>query len=268
MTLNANRFNGNDWNYKQHDWKDNTDDKRQKNAEEIFRVVTGSLKQEDDIFILQEFPYMYDDKQKKWFFEFKEFSTCSNENYEFKSWYFDKNDKDFCVLGRKNGKISITIAVIKKNSKWRLRALADHPKNIYGKVDYSNRYIELINDDAQIKLTGVHAQDAYSLRQWLAQKSRGEFIPDVIAGDFNAGNYIKDDRDAGFELNRQNYIMLTEGFVDTCSGMYTTNYNPPTEIDHILIKNLQKFNGKIKEARVDYDIKHSDHYPLFVEIDI
>lgn len=51
------------------------------------------------------------------------------------------------------------------------------------------------------------------------------------------------------------------------AGILTTNYNPPTQIDHILIQNSEKFVGKIRERNVFYSMDYSDHYPLFVDID-
>lgn len=102
----------------------------------------------------------------------------------------------------------------------------------------------------------------------MAQKCEMEFTPHFIVGDFNAGNYIKDKNDKGFELNRNEFVKLSEGFIDVCNGMGTTNYIPPTQVDHILIQNSQKFIGKVKTRDVVYSKEYSDHFPLICSIDI
>lgn len=253
MTWNVNKFNGGSWNPKEHKWKDNDIGKRKENACKIFEEVTSIIEHEDDIAILQEFPYHEND--------WKEDFDRYYKDHMIIAWYYEEPDRKFCV----ETKYGITIAVVKKDNKWTLRSLSEHAYN-NKKVDYSNRYIELYNKD--INLIGVHPRNAYALREWLCQDCMKDFSPDIIAGDFNAGNYIKDDRDYEFELNREEFLRLTEGFIDVCQGMATTNYNPPTQVDHILIQNSKKFIGGIRKRDVFSSMNYSDHYPLVVDIDL
>lgn len=256
VTWNVNKFNGNNWNPANHKWQDNEMEKRDENASKIFEEVTSIIEQADDIAILQEFPY----HENKWKEAFENHYT----NHVISAWYYDESDKDICV----ETEYGVTVAVVKKDSNWERRSLSEHllDNKKRNKVDYSNRYIELYNANKDIKLIGVHPRNAYELRLWLCQKCMRDFVPDIIAGDCNAGNYIKDDRDYEFELNREEFLRLTEGYIDVCQGMATTNYTPPTQVDHILIKNSQKFIGKAKERDV-LDKNYSDHYPLYAKID-
>ena len=252
MTWNVNNFNGGGWNPKVNSWGNNDIKEREENASKIFEKVTSIIKGDDDIAILQEFPY----HENKW----KEYFDTNYKDHGIIAWYYEESDKKFCA----DTEYGITIAVVTKSSNWTLRSLSEHSYN-NKKVDYSNRYIELYNKN--INLIGVHPRNVYALREWLCQDCMKDFSPDIIAGDFNAGNYIKAYRDDEFELNRGEFLRLTEGFIDVCQGKATTNYNPPTQIDHILIQKSEKFVGKIRERNVFYSMNYSDHYPLFADID-
>lgn len=144
--------------------------------------------------------------------------------------------------------------------------MKEHQHNKNKKVDYSNRYIEMRNDYKNINLLGVHPNDADALIQWLRKNCDKSFEPHAIVGDFNAGNYIKNNPNDDFLENRRKFLILTEGFIDVCNGMATTNYNPPTQIDHILIQNSDMF--VVKKREVFSSMEYSDHYPLFAEIDL
>jgi len=65
-------------------------------------------------------------------------------------------------------------------------------------------------------------------------------------------------------VNRQNYLLLTEGYIDLCQGVYTTKYQ--TQIDHILLENIDEFKYKFENVKVNYDVKISDHYPVYCDV--
>ncbi len=256
LTWNVNNFNGKKWNYKAHNWNNNEDtEERENNANKIFKEVTSKIEQADDIAILQEFPYQE--------IEWKNIIDTKYENHTIISWYHDDSDKEFRVEPKYGG---VTVAIVTKDSNWKLRSLKEHQHNKNKIVDYSNRYIEMRNDDKNINLLGVHPNDAGALIQWLSKNCDKSFEPHAIVGDFNAGNYIKDNPGNDFQKNRRNFLILTEGFIDVCNGMATTNYDPPTQIDHILIQNSGMF--VVKKREVFYSMEYSDHYPLFTEIDL
>lgn len=262
ITWNVNKFNGGRWNPKVNSWGNNDIKEREENASKIFKEVTSIIKGDDDIAILQEFPYHENYVNGNEEVDWKKYFEDNHEGYRIIAWYYNESDKKFCA----DAKYGITIAVVKKDNKWTLRSLSQHSYN-NKKVDYSNRYIELYNKGMNINLIGVHPRNAYALREWLCQDCMKDFSPNMIVGDFNAGNYIKDDRDYEFELNRGEFLRLTEGFIDVCQGMSTTNYNPPTQVDHILIQNSKKFIGRIRKRDVFSSMNYSDHYPLVVDID-
>ena len=256
LTWNVNNFNGSNWNLMDNNWADNEDIKRENNANKIFEKVTSIIEQPDDIAILQEFPY-----QDKW----KNIFDNEYKNHTIISWYYNDSDKEFCVEPKYGG---VTVAIVKNNSWWYLRSLNGHKSNKNKKVDYSNRYIEMYNADKEINLLGVHPNDAHALIEWLSKNYDKRFVPNIIVGDFNAGNYIKANSDVKFAENRREFLRLTEGFIDVCNGMVTTNYKRPTQIDHILIQNSDMFIVQIKKRDVFYSMDYSDHYPLFAEIDL
>lgn len=256
LTWNVNNFNGSNWNLMDNNWADNEVIKRENNANKIFEKVTSIIEQPDDIAILQEFPY-----QDKW----KNIFDNEYKNHTIISWYYNDSDKEFCVEPKYGG---VTVAIVKNNSWWYLRSLNGHKSNKNKKVDYSNRYIEMYNADKEINLLGVHPNDAHALIEWLSKNYDKRFVPNIIVGDFNAGNYIKANSDVKFVENRREFLRLTEGFIDVCNGMVTTNYKRPTQIDHILIQNSDMFIVKIKKRDVFYSMDYSDHYPLFAEIDL
>ena len=57
MTWNVNNFNGESWNPKVNSWGNNDIEKRKENASKIFKEVTSIIDSENDIAILQDFPY-------------------------------------------------------------------------------------------------------------------------------------------------------------------------------------------------------------------
>lgn len=256
MTWNVNMFNGDRWSSKDHNWTNNQESERNKNAENIFKFVVQNVIADSDIAILQEFPH----HEENWRSEFEK----KYISHRIKTWYYEDLDKDYCV----NTKYGVTVAIIKENSKWDLSRLSNHSLNGNGQVDYSNRYIDLHNNDKNINLMGAHPKDARAMRSWINTGYKKDHISHIIVGDFNAGNYIKDGCDNKFINNRKEFMILSEGYIDVCNGMGTTNYTPSTQVDHILIQNSQKFIGRVKTRDVVYSEKYSDHFPLVTSIDI
>lgn len=256
MTWNINKFNGNDWNSKDYNWEDNQDNLRKRNAKNIFESIVRHIVTDEDIAILQEFPY----HEEKWKREFEN----QYYNHRIVSWYHENQDKEYCV----NTKYGVTVAVVRKNSKWNLHRLSNYSLDGEKPVNFSNRYIELYHVDKDINLLGIHPRDAGELKNWMSRKCKNNRVFHIIMGDFNAGNYIKEGCDNEFVLNRRNFLDISEGYVDICNGMGTTNYNPTTQVDHILVQNSQKFWGRIITRDVVYDEEYSDHFPLVTEVDI
>lgn len=113
---------------------------------------------------------------------------------------------------------------------------------------------------------GVHSNNAFELRDFIAQNT---IRPHMIAGDFNSGNYLLADSKADYRMhiNRENFLLLSEGYMDLFQGQRTTNYKNCKEqrqIDHVLLENSERIYNKYKctSTYVDKNITYSDHYPL------
>lgn len=95
------------------------------------------------------------------------------------------------------------------------------------------------------------------------------YMPDIIIGDFNIGDYNKpfekesEQKDFNSRRNAYNSI-LSKGYIDLCDGKWTTQYK--TSIDHVLLAEQWK-SEKTENAFIDTKIKISDHYPIYVNIE-
>lgn len=126
----------------------------------------------------------------------------------------------------------------------------------------TNLYIPFKINSLELNVLALHAHNAFEVRQWLEQHE--DYKPNIMLGDFNAGNYRKSKNDNAIAVNRQNYLLLTEGYIDICQGLYTTKYK--TQVDHILLENLYEFRYKYENVKVNYDIDISNHYPVYCDI--
>ena len=135
-----------------------------------------------------------------------------------------------------------------------------------------------------MSIIGVHPHNANELLKWL-QKSG---FPDIMLGDFNAGDYKKRCEDsnfssflaccwslANFKDNRNNYRKLILEYTDICNGQKTRRMVFPngfvyeTPIDHVLIKDSselkKKYQCKIVKIERNED-NVSDHYPIYFKL--
>jgi Endonuclease/Exonuclease/phosphatase family. len=216
-------------------------------------IVIKHLENKNSIAILQEFPYR---NEKEFLLNFKE--------------YFQEDIYD-CIYNAVNKANFVTVAIAKK----RLNIKDDEglitKTDINANVDYACRYVSFKIDKKGfegLKILGVHvpAKDQSDLRKKLSEKPN--YHPNIILGDFNAGNYIKNDpqKDAEFSPHRIEYLLLTEGYIDLVQGQYTFKYK--THIDHVLLENSNEFISKYKYSNVyvDQELELSDHYPITFEL--
>lgn len=125
--------------------------------------------------------------------------------------------------------------------------------------------------DLDLSIIGVHPHNARELLKWLQVYG----FPDIMLGDFNAGDYKKRYEDSKFEVNRDNYRKLISGYTDICNGQMTrrivfpNGFTYETPIDHILIKNGGDFTKKYKCKNVNIEKiedNMSDHYPIYFKL--
>lgn len=78
------------------------------------------------------------------------------------------------------------------------------------------------------KSLGIHSDDSFELRKWIKDNS---LHPNLIAGDFNIGNYLLEDgvKNTEIAINRQNFILLLEGYINISQDRITINYRNVTE---------------------------------------
>lgn len=217
-------------------------------VDSIFNIVEEFLKKENAIAILQEIPY----KTKvngEWFFHY-----IYNE--------FIKKFKDYGILyyEDKDGfQIKMTVVITKKAN------YIHKSNNKINKDKYvANRFVAFEITDVPFNFLGVHAHDSFDIR---GELSRNKYYPHIMIGDFNSGNYRKNNENKDFSSNRQSYLLLSEGYFDLIQGEYTTTYK--TQIDHVLMENSLDLREKCRfsNVKVDRTIKESDHYPIFFDLD-
>jgi len=239
------------WNTQLYEQGNNVGERQKAIDMEIFmsivKVIQYQLEKENSIVFAQEIPY------------------CSNITWREHELYTRINEifpeKEYNVIWNMTSKnqIMMTVAIAKKG-------IINRDKNGFN----DNRCVSIKNDILDINIMGIHAK-AGDIPNYLSDiKKRFPSYFDIILGDFNAGNYLKDKEDITFKANRKSYLDFMEGYIDVCQGKETTQYF--SQIDHILVKNDKK-NSKIYR-RLNYaikiidTIKISDHYPIVFDAEI
>ncbi len=223
------------------------DDKANKTVDEIFRIVKKFLEKEKAIAILQEVPYVSNLNWEKhpWFKKFV--NTFPKENY-------------CCIYNKihSDKALKMTVVIAKKN--------LIHPMDI---EKGNNLYVSfqiLPNTPSQLTALAVHAHDAEECLAYLRKNCNTDYS--LILGDFNAGNYIKEENDDEIAKNRVRYLELTNGYIDICQGEYTTEYY--TYVDHVLLRSRYSFlqTHKVNNLDVNRRVSYSDHYPITFELEL
>lgn len=253
ITWNINRFDGVwNWYYKK---KDKDTEYRKNMAEEIIGYLLTLISNEDDVAVLQEFPY----------FEYN--GSIQRDRVEYDEWtsLFEKNN--LTVIEPYGKGLNVTVAVVpKQKSVWK-KTEGDDCKTSF-KDGFFNKYIELLEE---FRILGIHLGSSSVLLP-LLHGMREADRPDLILGDFNSGDYVIKNRwDEEREYERQQYRKLINvyGYTDI-SGGGVTNHKTGSSIDHFLIKNTVLLRLDIKNVFID-DNKTlstlSDHYPIIVELE-
>ena len=225
--------------------------------EEKSKLVFDIIKKHVDadngvgVAILQEIPYRINAPYKKGKYDLKKWDK--HPIFSLLMQIFPKDEYDVLYDNSNKWRIIQTVVIAQKG------------KVCLSENMNSNSYYNFNIED--LECLAVHSNNAFELRNWL--KSTG-ISPMLIAGDFNAGNYIMSNKkkDNEIAINRQNYLLLTEGYIDLFQGVFTTNYckfTEPRQIDHVLIKNSYEFSTKYDYENIILDTKIclSDHFPLY-----
>lgn len=210
--------------------------------EDVINVIKTHVNKEKGIAILQEIPYKSNITWK----EHELFVKLKND--------FPKNHYSLIYNVSTENQIKMTVVIAKNEV---VQKNEDGINN--------NCCVSFFVNETDLNVLGVHSHNAFELREWLSAKE--SFHPIIMLGDFNSGNYLKEKNDNEIMVNRKNYLMITEGYIDICQGEYTYHIYK-THIDHILLKNSNGFHEKYKykNVKVDREVILSDHYPIYCEI--
>lgn len=220
-----------------------------------FNIVVNKVKEfldsnDEAIAILQEIPFKCNIDGFKDHKLFKEFLNFFPD---------DKYDMYYNISSERQIKMTVVLA----NSK----------ELIYRKKEElnNNTCASFGIKGLDLSIIGVHLHNVNELLKWL-QKS---VFPDIMLGDFNAGDYKKRCEDSKFEDNRENYRKLILKYTDICNGqktrrkVFSDGFVYETPIDHVLIKNSSELEKKyqckiIKIERNEDNV--SDHYPIYFKL--
>jgi len=211
--------------------------------DKIFIAIAKHLESSRSIAVLQEIPYVSNVGWK----EHKIFTAFKDE--------FSEKDYDVFYNIYSKKQLKMTVVIAKK----------EITEKEVDKINTGNCFVGCTLKETGLRILAIHSHKAKELDEWLAKEKN--YYPQMILGDFNAGNYKKKNKDFGIAENRKNYLMVCEGYIDLFQGFYTTRYK--THIDHVLIENSNEFHDKysIKDIVVGYDKNLSDHYPLSFKLE-
>ncbi|MDE7297773.1 MAG: hypothetical protein K2N94_02945 [Lachnospiraceae bacterium] len=229
----------------------------EKDWETVIRIIKSHLEKPFSVAVLQEIPYKqnapYKDR-KKW-----------DEHVLFTEIKKIFPEEDYTIIYNVSEEYQVKMTAViagKKEVPGENGMVKEDLIARAGHVAGSNLFVPFTIAGTDLKLLGVHPHNAAELQQYLSENNA--YRPNVILGDFNAGNYIKkgEEKDGNFTANRRNYLLLTEGYIDLCQGQYTTTNCK--YIDHVLLESSLDFleEHEYKELEVNREATFSDHYPI------
>lgn len=220
----------------------------------VINKVKGFLdSKKDAVAILQEIP-------------FKCNIDAFNEHILFIEFIKAFPDEKYLMLYNisSENQIKMTVVLAKKIGQGKLIYRKNNEFN-------NNMCVSFGIKDLDLSIIGVHPHNVVELHKWLQECG----FPDIMLGDFNAGDYKKKHEDSSFKVNRDNYRKLINGYTDICNGQMTRRVVFPngfvyeTPIDHILIKNNSELAKKYQYKDVLVEKKEdnvSDHYPIYFKL--
>ena len=212
----------------------------------VLEVIKDHIdKKENAIAVLQEIPLR---------------SNITNREHEIFTLICDTfPEKDYTILYNVNetvrNQIKMTVVISKKNF-----VKKDEDGINSNNKDYCNCFVSFMV--GELKILAVHQ----SLRKdgFIEDKIKDtNYNPDIIIGDFNAGDYNKSNETKEFQENREKYRDLIKKYTDKVKKVTSINN---TEIDHILVKD--GLNLKNESCYVDDNNILSDHYPIYYSFEI
>lgn len=206
----------------------------------IIKIIDQHLNKENAIVVLQEIPYKCN---RTW-----------AEHELFKKFKDHYGEDEYTVIYDifSENQIKMTVVISKKG-------LIESKQ-----CEKNNCYVSFKIKNTDIRALAVQAHNAFECREFISRNYGEQY--NMMLGDFNAGNYIKKLDDTEIVINRQNYLLMLEGYIDICQGEYTTIYK--TYIDHVLLESSYDFisSHRYNNVNIDRNITLSDHYPITFEL--
>lgn len=202
--------------------------------------------------ILQEIPYK--DANNNWNVH-KTFGRIRNEMPDEQGYKFFHN------LNYNNGRIVMFTTIITK-----IKDVDPSEELVYPLGTPKNRESAVsikVDKDRQLTVLGIHAQNGRDTRGYLKALDNIKRKPQIIAGDFNAGDYYCENRDT--------FQSILSDYVNICN--LPTRKDPDSQrltcIDHIFVDRsiVTKCSDLIIHTDINSDRIYSDHFPITFKLE-
>lgn len=217
---------------------------------QVFEYVKEFLEKPNSIAILHQIPRK--DREDDWnshyvFLEFERLFARSSGYQIFQNDTFN------------NGYVFMETIIISK-----MKNVVPASNKYYPNEKISSResaiVIKGINNHYSV--IGIHARNGKQNKEYLQSLNSNS---DIIAGDFNAGDYVESENSEVFRNILKEYVCICN-----MPTKKVTNLNGEiirkTCIDHIFVK--RKFVTQCSHVRVHEDVEFSDHYPITFKFEI
>lgn len=249
------------WNTQMYEMGNKLNDNKivKKIDENVFKCIIGRIKcflnsHTDAIAVLQEIPYKCNTDSFKEHIVFRWFREAfPNEKYS--------------MIYNISSPNQIKMTVVLSNKKGCEEQIYKNTKELN-----NNMCVSFGIKGLNFSFLGVHPHNAHELYKWLQKFG----FPDIIIGDFNAGDYKKSRESDIFKANRDKYRLLSKSYKDICNGqitrreVYSNGFVYETPIDHVLVHErwLALQENQYKDLWIKEEIKDniSDHYPIYFKL--
>lgn len=211
-------------------------------CKQVFEYIQEFLNQENSVVFLQQI--VYKDPDNNW---------RKHNMFEFFGDYFDSQTHD--IEYYRKSSFMMTVAIAKKGT---LTQLGDE---YYPSGTPRNRAIAVRFNN--ISFLAIHAQNGQENKEYL--KALPE-KPDIILGDFNAGNYIESENREVFNQILKNHICICNMPTKIIDKGSIKRIGTRTCIDHIFVR--YDMITKCSDLIVHEDINLSDHFPISFDYNI
>ncbi len=257
MSLNVNRFSG----MEERDYTESiTSLGKCPKANEIIAFVKGFLCGDPDgVVFLQEVPHWKGEGKGRDFKWVEERQLYQNFCGQFSAEQYGTS-----LPGRG---YSCTLAIWNKKGRWIPQ------NNIFGEaIGRNNKYVELINEDSEMRLLGIHAPNSFDFLEALKEYAENHKDKNVIIlGDFNIATNewrARQVKDSSFHERRKWLLetMLKLNYSDAIKGEPPTYFPVGTTVDHVLVSPSLK-DKVTAEVKSQSELELSDHAVIIVNIE-